>query len=239
MEQASSSDDEDNVNWAAGDAAGDSSDGEPALDEDDEAEERPPPPPQEPAPPKKKRRRSKQETEAARLKTRRRKLEHEAAVAYFLARLRLLSRWCDDPVARDAAEACVPGRAWRNMREATEGDCVGAVTAVMHACRSTLLRGLKPGTKLGLAPASLARAALANPSEKDEGAAAMLLVAALRGCGVDARLVGQLDVHTKGKARGELWCEARVGRRFVFVYLLPHPSSAGRHFVASRRRLEK
>ena len=217
MEQASSSDDEDNVNWAAGDAAGDSSDGEPALDEDDEAEERAPPP-QEPAPPKKKkRRRSKQETEAARLKTRRRKLEHEAAVAYFLARLRLLSRWCDDPVARDAAEACVPGRAWRNMREATEGDCVGAVTAVMHACRSTLLRGLKPGTKLGLAPASLARAALANPSEKDEGAAAMLLVAALRGCGVDARLVGQLDVHTKGKARGELWCEARVGRRFVFL----------------------
>ena len=45
----------------------------------------------------------------------------------------------------------------------------------------------------------------------------MLLVAALRGCGVDARLVGQLDVHTKGKARGELWCEARVRRRFVFV----------------------
>ena len=39
MEQASSSDDEDNVNWAAGDAAGDSSDGEPVLDdEDDEAE---------------------------------------------------------------------------------------------------------------------------------------------------------------------------------------------------------
>ena len=32
MEQASSSDDEDNVNWAAGDAAGDSSDGEPVLD---------------------------------------------------------------------------------------------------------------------------------------------------------------------------------------------------------------
>ena len=197
MEQASSSDDEDNVNWAAGDAAGDSSDGEPVLDEEDDEAEEQAAPPQEPAPPKKKkRRRSKQETEAARLKTRRRKLEHEAAVAYFLARLRLLSRWCDDPVARDAAEACVPGRAWRNMKEATEGDCVGAVTALMHACRSTLLRGLKPGTKLGLAPASLARAALANPSEKDEGAAAMLLVAALRGCGVDARLVGQLDVHT-------------------------------------------
>ena len=45
MEQASSSDDEDNVNWAAGDAAGDSSDGEPVLDDEDEAEQAPPPPP--------------------------------------------------------------------------------------------------------------------------------------------------------------------------------------------------
>ena len=233
-EQNSSSDDDELVNWAAGNAD-DSSDGEPAL-EDEEEEQPPPPPPRAPeAPPNKKRKeRSKAESEAARRKTKRRKLEHEAAVTYFLARLRLLSRWCDDPLARDAAQAAIPPRAWRNACDATEADGVGAMTALAAACRGALLRSAaaKPGSRLGLAPAALARAALAAPADKDEGGVAMLLVSALRGCGVGARLVGQLDVGLRGKRRGELWVEARVGRRVVFINAV-----AGRCVLASAELL--